>query len=158
LETVAGPSKLANVNAPFPRVTYDEAIQILSASAAIRQWGDDFGGDEETILSSAYDRPLMVHRYPAAIKAFYMQPDPTRRPGPGFLTCSLPKATAKSSRGERVADYEFAPRAPAARTICRKRPLAVSRPSQYGGVPHAASVWAWNARWHGFAELSTSVK
>jgi asparaginyl-tRNA synthetase len=79
LETIGrDTSKLASVTAPFPRITYDEAIEILQKHGNPAKWGDDFGGDEETILSSAYDRPVMVHRYPAAMKAFYMQPDPER--------------------------------------------------------------------------------
>ncbi len=71
-------AKLETVKAPFPRISYDEAITILQKSGNPAKWGDDFGGDEETILSSQYDRPVMVHRYPTAIKAFYMQPDPAR--------------------------------------------------------------------------------
>src|SRR5260370_15616168 len=72
------PGKLANVKPPFPRVSYDEAIQILQKRGNPAKWGDDFGGDEDTILSSEYDRPRMGDRYPAAIEAVYMQPDPQR--------------------------------------------------------------------------------
>jgi asparaginyl-tRNA synthetase len=71
-------SKLETVKPPFPRITYDQAIEILQKQGNPAKWGDDFGGDEETILSSQYDRPVMVNRYPAAIKAFYMEPDPER--------------------------------------------------------------------------------
>jgi asparaginyl-tRNA synthetase len=68
-------SKLQNVKAPFPRISYDEAIKILNDQGNPSKFGDDIGGDEETIISSQFDRPVMVHRYPSAIKAFYMQPD-----------------------------------------------------------------------------------
>jgi asparaginyl-tRNA synthetase len=68
-------SKLQNVKAPFPRISYDEAIKILSDKGNPSRFGDDIGGDEETLISSQFDRPVMVHRYPSAIKAFYMQPD-----------------------------------------------------------------------------------
>jgi asparaginyl-tRNA synthetase len=79
LETIGrDASKLAAVKAPFPRITYDQAIEILQKNGKDVKWGDDFGGDEETVLSSQYDRPVMVHRYPTAIKAFYMQPDAQR--------------------------------------------------------------------------------
>ncbi|HET6206094.1 MAG TPA: asparagine--tRNA ligase [Terracidiphilus sp.] len=71
-------SKLESVKKPFPRVSYDEAVQTLQAKGLPIQWGGDFGGPDETALSEAYDRPLMVHRYPAAVKAFYMKPDPER--------------------------------------------------------------------------------
>jgi asparaginyl-tRNA synthetase len=70
--------KLENIKAPFPRITYEEAIEVLQKRGNPAKFGDDFGGDEETIISSEYDRPLIVHHYPAAIKAFYMQPDAER--------------------------------------------------------------------------------
>jgi asparaginyl-tRNA synthetase len=69
-------AKLENVVPPFPRLTYTEAIEILQKQGNPIQWGDDFGGDEETILASQFDRPVMVTRYPASFKAFYMQPAP----------------------------------------------------------------------------------
>jgi asparaginyl-tRNA synthetase len=69
-------SKLENVRRPFPRITYREAIETLNGKGMPVKFGDDFGGDEETVLAEAFDRPVMVSRYPAAIKAFYMQPDP----------------------------------------------------------------------------------
>lgn len=69
-------SKLASVVAPFPRITYSEAIELLKKDGFPIQWGDDIGGDEETALANKFDRPVMVSRYPTAIKAFYMQPDP----------------------------------------------------------------------------------
>jgi asparaginyl-tRNA synthetase len=70
--------KLENIKAPFPRITYEEAIAVLQKRGNPAKFGDDFGGDEETIISSAYERPLIVHHYPASIKAFYMQPDAQR--------------------------------------------------------------------------------
>jgi asparaginyl-tRNA synthetase len=71
-------SKLESIRAPFPRITYDEAIEILRRQNPDVQWGDDFGGDEETVLASQFDRPVFITHYPAHIKAFYMQPDPAR--------------------------------------------------------------------------------
>jgi asparaginyl-tRNA synthetase len=69
-------SKLAAVVAPFPRITYSEAVDLLKKDGFPIQWGDDIGGDEETALANKFDRPVIVSRYPTAIKAFYMQPDP----------------------------------------------------------------------------------
>jgi asparaginyl-tRNA synthetase len=69
-------AKLESVVPPFPRITYTEAVQILNREGNPIQWGDDFGGDEETILASQFDRPVMVTKFPASFKAFYMQPDP----------------------------------------------------------------------------------
>jgi asparaginyl-tRNA synthetase len=85
-------ARLDAVKPPFPRITYTEAVEVIrKAQEAQRaalspeevaklppmmQWGDDIGGDEETLVASAYDRPVMVHRYPAAMKAFYFKKDP----------------------------------------------------------------------------------
>jgi asparaginyl-tRNA synthetase len=69
-------TKLEKVVPPFPRITYTQAVEILNREGNPIQWGDDFGGDEETILASQFDRPVMVTRFPASFKAFYMQPDP----------------------------------------------------------------------------------
>jgi asparaginyl-tRNA synthetase len=69
-------SKLENVKKPFPRISYTEAIEILNKKSNPTEWGGDIGGDEETLISQSFDRPVMIHRYPAAIKAFYMKRDP----------------------------------------------------------------------------------
>ncbi len=61
---------------PYPRMDYADAIAALADRGHPAEFGDDFGGDEETVLASLHDRPVMVTRYPAHIKAFYMQPDP----------------------------------------------------------------------------------
>ena len=71
-------SKLESVRVPFPRISYDEAATILKQQGLAFEWGSDFGGPDETALSQQFDRPVMVHRYPSAIKAFYMKPDPGR--------------------------------------------------------------------------------
>jgi asparaginyl-tRNA synthetase len=67
---------LARIRTPFPRLSYTEAIARLQAKGFAVAWGDDLGADEETALSQEFDRPLMVHRYPKANKAFYMKADP----------------------------------------------------------------------------------
>ncbi len=69
-------SKLENVKPPFPRITYTEAVEVIRKAGHPMKWGDDIGGDEETVVASAYDRPVMVHRYPAELKAFYFKKDP----------------------------------------------------------------------------------
>ncbi|MGH9703756.1 MAG: asparagine--tRNA ligase, partial [Candidatus Acidiferrales bacterium] len=71
-------AKLENVKPPFPRITYDDAIQVLQKNGNPANWGDDLGGDEETILSKEFSLPVMIHRYPLAIKAFYMATDEQR--------------------------------------------------------------------------------
>jgi asparaginyl-tRNA synthetase len=71
-------TKLECVEVPFPRISYDEAVKRLQAKGSEIQWGGDFGGTDETLIGEDFDRPVMVDRYPTAIKAFYMQPDPER--------------------------------------------------------------------------------
>jgi asparaginyl-tRNA synthetase len=69
---------LERVTPPFPRITYAQAIEILHAGGHPEaKVGDDFGGDEETVISGRFDRPVIVHRYPAELKAFYFKRDPT---------------------------------------------------------------------------------
>jgi asparaginyl-tRNA synthetase len=67
---------LESVKKPFPRVTYREAIETLVKAGHPAKFGDDFGGDEETVISQGFDRPVMVHRYPIEMKAFYFKRDP----------------------------------------------------------------------------------
>jgi asparaginyl-tRNA synthetase len=69
-------SKLENVKPPFPRITYGEAVEVIRKAGHPMTWGDDIGGDEETVVASQFDRPVMVHRYPAEMKAFYFKRDP----------------------------------------------------------------------------------
>ena len=69
-------SKLEKVVRPFPRVSYTEAVEILRSKGQDFKWGDDLGAPDETVISEQYDKPVMVHRYPAEIKAFYMKRDP----------------------------------------------------------------------------------
>ena len=68
-------SKLEKVKVPFPRITYDEAAKTLEDQGSDFTYGSDFGGTDETIISDQYDKPVMVHRWPAKIKAFYMKRD-----------------------------------------------------------------------------------
>lgn len=69
-------SKLETIQKPFPRLSYDEAVDWLLKNGYEMTPGDDFGAPQETALAEIYDRPLIVHRYPQAVKAFYMEPDP----------------------------------------------------------------------------------
>ena len=68
-------TNLENVVPPFPRISYTEAVEKLNDSGHKFEWGGDFGGEDETILAEMFDKPVLVHRYPAAVKAFYMKRD-----------------------------------------------------------------------------------
>lgn len=79
LETLERDTKsLENIKKPFPRITYDESVQMLNDKGSKLKWGDDFGAPEETLMSDLYDSPVCITHFPAKIKAFYMQPDPER--------------------------------------------------------------------------------
>ena len=70
-------SALEAIKGPFPRISYTEAVERINALGVAKEWGGDLGAEEETVLSKEYDTPIFVHRYPLAVKAFYMKTDPT---------------------------------------------------------------------------------
>jgi len=77
-------TKLEQIEAPFPRISYDEAVKMLEEAHTKGtlenkfEWGGDLGSPDETYISSEFEKPVMIHRYPAKVKAFYMEPDPQR--------------------------------------------------------------------------------
>jgi asparaginyl-tRNA synthetase len=101
-------SKLERCTPPFPRISYDEAIKILKEKGSEIEWGGDFGGTDETLLAESFDRPVLVHRYPSQVKAFYMKPDPER---PDLALCVdmlAPEGYGEIIGGsERLADYDL---------------------------------------------------
>ena len=91
---------------PFPRLTYDEALKILERKGSEIQWGGDFGGTDETLLSEEYDRPVLVTHYPSQVKAFYMAPDPQRPEVALCVDVLAPEGYGEIiGGGERLADY-----------------------------------------------------
>jgi len=137
-------SKLAKIEAPFARITYDEAVKLLQeghAKGALEnnfEWGGDLGSPDETYISSQFDKPVMIHRYPAKIKAFYMEPDPDR---PDLALCVdvlAPEGYGEIIGGsQRMASYD----------LLLKRIREHGLPEEafkwyldlrkYGSVPHA---------------------
>jgi asparaginyl-tRNA synthetase len=131
-------AKLEKIAPPFPRVTYDEAIQVLQKSGNPAKWGDDFGGDEETIISKEFDKPVIIHRYPAAMKAFYMATDPDRPELSLSFDMIAPEGYGEIiGGGERLSSYET--------LVQRLREHNLPEESfqwyldlrRYGAVPHA---------------------
>ena len=136
-------AKLEKIAAPFPRITYDEAVKMLQeghAKGALEtkfEWGGDFGSPDETYISAQFDRPVMIHRYPAKVKAFYMEPDPQR---PELALCVdvlAPEGYGEIIGGsQRMASYEL--------LLQRIREHKLPEESfkwyldlrKYGGVPH----------------------
>jgi asparaginyl-tRNA synthetase len=101
-------SKLEKVQAPFPRISYDEAAGILKNKGLPFEWGGDFGAPDETALSDEFDRPVCVHRYPSKVKAFYMKPDPERPEVALGVDVLAPEGYGEIiGGGERIADYDL---------------------------------------------------
>jgi asparaginyl-tRNA synthetase len=101
-------SKLETVKSPFPRISYDEAAERLKAKGQPFEWGGDLGGTDETVLSAEFDRPVCVHRYPAAVKAFYMKPDPERPELALGVDVLAPEGYGEIiGGGQRLDDYEL---------------------------------------------------
>ena len=78
-------SSLEKVQGPFPRITYDEAVELLNREGMEFTWGEDFGAPHETKIAESFDRPVFITHYPTEIKAFYMKPDPSR---PEVVLCA----------------------------------------------------------------------
>jgi asparaginyl-tRNA synthetase len=107
-------AKLEKIEAPFPRITYDEAVERLQQGFAKGElenkfeWGGDLGSPDETYLSSQFERPLMIHRYPAKVKAFYMEPDPQRSDLALCVDVLAPEGYGEIIGGsQRMASYEL---------------------------------------------------
>jgi asparaginyl-tRNA synthetase len=130
--------RLAKIVPPFPRISYDEAVQVLQKAGNPAKWGDDFGGDEETLISKAFDKPVVIHRYPAAMKAFYMDTDPARPDLALSFDMIAPEGGGEIiGGGQRQSSYE---------TLLRRiREAGLPEESfqwyldlrRYGSVPHA---------------------
>ena len=130
---------LENVRAPFPRLTYHEAVALLQANGHPEaKVGDDFGGDEETVISSKFDRPVIVHRYPVALKAFYFKRDAT---DPGLalnMDVLAPEGYGEIvGGGQREDDLGKLEAALAAHRLPREAFEWYLDLRRYGSVPHA---------------------
>ena len=129
---------LARVLPPFPRVTYDEAVDILNKHGKPMAWGDDIGGDEETVLAEQFDKPVFVTNYPARIKAFYMQPDPQR---PEVVLCAdllAPEGYGEIIGGsQRIHDLALLEQRLAENKLPKEAFAWYLDLRRYGSVPHS---------------------
>ncbi len=129
---------LQRVTPPFPRITYDEALAILKKNGKEMAWGDDFGGDEETILAEQFDKPVFVTRYPARCKAFYMQPDLER---PEVVLCGdllAPEGYGEIIGGsQRIHDLKLLEQRLAEHNLPREAFEWYLDLRRYGSVPHS---------------------
>jgi len=130
-------SKLERCTPPFPRISYDEAIKILKEKGSEIEWGGDFGGTDETLLAENFDRPVLVHRYPSRVKAFYMRPDPER---PELALCVdmlAPEGYGEIIGGsERLADYDLLVKRMEESKLPREAFEWYLDLRRYGTVPH----------------------
>jgi asparaginyl-tRNA synthetase len=130
--------KLESVKPPFPRITYQDAIKVLQERGNPSKFGDDIGGDEETIVSNEFDRPVMVHRYPAAIKAFYMQPDAERPDLALAFDMLAPEGYGEIIGGsQRIHDYDLLVKRLGEHNLPQESFEWYLDLRRYGSVPHA---------------------
>ncbi len=129
---------LEAVKAPFPRVHYDEAVKLLRDDGRDFEWGADFGADDETFLSAAYDRPIFIHRFPTAIKAFYMAPDPEDERCSLSVDCIAPEGFGEIvGGGQRADDLEFLERRIAEQGLPTEPYEWYLDLRRYGSFPHS---------------------
>ncbi|MGA9882504.1 MAG: asparagine--tRNA ligase [Candidatus Acidiferrales bacterium] len=131
-------SKLEKIAPPFPRITYDDAINVLQKAGNSAKWGDDFGGDEETLLSKEFDKPVIIHRYPSAMKAFYMATDAARPELSLSFDMIAPEGFGEIiGGGERQSDYETLVRRIRESNLPEESFQWYLDLRRYGSVPHA---------------------
>jgi asparaginyl-tRNA synthetase len=123
---------------PFPRITYEEAIARLKEQGVDIQFGDDFGSEQETILAKSFDRPVLVHRYPAAAKAFYMARDPERTDLALCMDMLAPEGYGEIiGGGQRIHDLETLRQQIEAHDLPEEAFKWYVDLRRYGSVPHA---------------------
>src|SRR5262250_152573 len=131
-------ARLQKIEPPFPRISYDEAIGILEKAGNPARWGDDFGGDEETILSKNFEKPVIIHRYPAAMKAFYMATDAARPELSLSFDMIAPEGYGEIiGGGERQSNYETLVRRIREEKLPEEAFQWYLDLRRYGSVPHA---------------------
>jgi asparaginyl-tRNA synthetase len=130
--------KLEKIMPPFPRISYEDAIAVLQKAGNPAKFGDDFGGDEETIISKEFDKPVIIHRYPAAMKAFYMATDPQRPELSLSFDMIAPEGYGEIiGGGERQSNYETLIRRIREHNLPEESFQWYLDLRRYGSVPHA---------------------
>jgi asparaginyl-tRNA synthetase len=131
-------AKLAKIVPPFPRISYDEAVKVLQKGGNPTKRGDDFGGDEETLLSREFEKPVVIHRYPAAMKPFYMATDPAQPELALNFDMIAPEGGGEIIGGsERQSNYETLLRRIREANLPEEAFQWYLDLRRYGSVPHA---------------------
>ncbi len=129
---------LERIQKPFPRVSYSEAVERLKELGVEHEWGKDFGGDEETVLAESFDRPVIVHRYPSEIKAFYMKADPEAPKQALCMDVLAPEGYGEIiGGGQREDDLDVLERKIAEHELSDEAFSWYLDLRRYGSVPHA---------------------
>jgi asparaginyl-tRNA synthetase len=129
---------LEKIRPPFPRLSYDEAVKILQEKGSEIQWGGDFGGADETLLSENSEKPILVHRYPSQVKAFYMAPDPARPEVALCVDMLAPEGYGEIiGGGERLADLALLEQRIREHGLPRQAFEWYLDLRRYGTVPHS---------------------
>jgi asparaginyl-tRNA synthetase len=130
-------TKLEKVTSPFPRVSYDDAVEMLKKKGMPFEWGGDFGAPDETALSEEFDRPICVHRYPSKVKAFYMKPDPNREEVALGVDVLAPEGYGEIiGGGERISDLDLLLRRIKEHDLPQEAFEWYLDLRRYGSVPH----------------------
>lgn len=131
-------SKLENVRRPFPRIHYEEAVEILRKNGINFEWGNDFGGTDETVISEQFDKPVMIHHYPAQVKAFYMKRDPNDERYALAVDMLAPEGYGEIIGGsQREDDYETLLKRIEEHNLPREAFEWYLDLRKYGSVPHS---------------------
>jgi asparaginyl-tRNA synthetase len=124
---------LEKVEPPFPRISYDEAVELLNREGIEIKWGDDFGAPHETAIGEHFEKPVFVHHYPTKCKAFYMQPEPNRPEVCRSVDLLAPEGYGEIiGGGERSASLEY-----------------LERQIEKLGIPREAYEWYLDLRRYG---------
>ncbi len=131
-------SKLENIKAPFPRLTYDEAAKLLKENGVDFEYGNDFGGTDETVIAEQFDRPVIIHRWPADIKAFYMKRDEEKNDIALGMDVLAPEGYGEIiGGGQREDDYDTLVKRIKEHDLPMKPFQWFLDLRKYGSVPHA---------------------
>lgn len=131
-------AKLTQIVAPFPRISYDEAIKFLQESGDEIQWGEDFGAPHETAIAEKYDKPVFITNYPTGIKAFYMKPDPNREEVVLCADMIAPEGYGEVIGGsQRIDDMELLQKRYQEHNLSEEAYSWYLDLRRYGSVPHS---------------------
>ena len=131
-------SALEKIKSPFPYISYDDAIKLIQKEGSTTKWGDDLGGEDETIISQQFDKPVFIHHFPTVCKAFYMNPDPDRPETVLGADLIAPQGYGEIiGGGERIHDYNLIKQRIKEHNLPEEDYQWYIDLRKYGSVPHS---------------------